>query len=65
MQGVATQTYEDLIGKIAVARDRLSQKKRRHKDRCVVETDPDGFAPCSCGASEFNAAIDEAIRVLK
>lgn len=58
-------TYEDLIGKMAVATDRLRQKKRNHGDRCNVELDPESCAPCSCGATSFNAAIDEAIKVLK
>lgn len=58
-------SYEDLIGKMAVATDRLRQKKRNHDDRCIVELDPESYAPCSCGATAYNMAIDEAIKALK
>ena len=62
---MSQKRYEDLIGKMAVAADRLRRSKRGHSNRCIVELDPESYAPCSCGATAYNAAIDEAIKELK
>lgn len=43
----------------------LKKGKQGHNDRCRVELDPEGYAPCNCGASSTNAAIDRAIRILE
>jgi hypothetical protein len=43
----------------------LKGGKVRHSDRCRVELDPEGYAPCNCGATSTNAAIERAIRILE
>lgn len=58
-------TYEQLIEKIALAKADLRSSRRSHSDRCAVELDPEGFSPCSCGASAHNSRIESAIEKLK
>ncbi|OGN06281.1 MAG: hypothetical protein A3B86_04145 [Candidatus Yanofskybacteria bacterium RIFCSPHIGHO2_02_FULL_38_22b] len=53
-----------LIEKIVRAKVKLENSKMNHKDSCPVESDPEGYAPCNCGASKTNGAIDAAIREL-
>lgn len=50
-------TRTKLIEKIVRARVRLEDMKLSHKGSCVVEADPEGFAPCNCGASRVNHQI--------
>lgn len=60
-------TVEQLIVRMTEAKLLLQQVQReggRHSDRCVVELDPEGYAPCSCGASSRNGKIDDAIKKL-
>lgn len=54
-----------LIEKIVRAKVKLEGVKISHKDSCPVECDPEGYAPCNCGASTTNSAIDSAIKELK
>jgi len=58
-------TYEQLIEKMVRAKMKLEGARRRHADRCIVELDPEGFAPCNCGSNDLNAALDEAAKELK
>lgn len=53
-----------LIEKIVRAKVKLENVKVDHKDSCPVECDPEGYAPCSCGASATNSAVGSAIREL-
>ena len=46
------------------AKIRLENAKMSHRNSCPVETDPEGFAPCNCGASNTNYAIESAIQDL-
>ena len=55
----------ELGRRLGRAESALEKAKRGHADRCVIEIDPDSWAPCNCGASNANAAIDKAIRILK
>lgn len=55
---------EAMLEKIIRARVKLERAKRGHNDRCPVETDPEGYTPCNCGASNTNLAIEEALREL-
>lgn len=52
----AEQKVSDLIAKLCVSGD--DKKKATtyvvHKDWCITETDPEGYAPCNCR----NAADD-------
>ena len=53
-----------LIEKMVRAKVKLEGSRMSHKDSCPVESDPEGYAPCNCGASKTNSAIDAAIREL-
>lgn len=53
-----------LIEKIVRAKVKLESTKVNHKDSCPVECDPEGYAPCNCGASLINSKIDSAKREL-
>ena len=53
-----------LIEKMVRAKVKLENSKISHKDSCPVECDPEGYAPCNCGASKTNSAIDAATREL-
>ncbi|MBI2674560.1 MAG: hypothetical protein HYX22_02385 [Candidatus Yanofskybacteria bacterium] len=53
-----------LIEKIVRAKVKLENSKMIHRNSCPIESDPEGYAPCSCGASKTNSAIDAAIREL-
>lgn len=57
------ETYK-LIEKMARAKMRLEDSTQQHKNGCPVECDPEGFAPCNCGASAANAALKRAIKEL-
>ncbi len=54
-----------LLKQIGRAELALNQAKKGHSERCIVELDPDGMAPCNCGASATNAAIDKALKELQ
>ena len=58
-------TYEQLIEKIVRAKMKLEGGSKDHSDRCAVELDPEGYAPCSCGASSHNSSVQAAIDELK
>jgi hypothetical protein len=58
-------TYEQLIEKLVRAKVKLEGTRRSHTDRCAVELDPEGFAPCSCGVSAHNSALEAALKELK
>ena len=58
------KTTLKLIAKITRAKIRLENAKMSHRNSCPVETDPEGFAPCNCGASNTNYAIESAIQDL-
>jgi hypothetical protein len=55
----------ELGRRLGKAETALEEAKTGHADRCIVEMDPESYAPCNCGASSTNAAIDKAIRILK
>lgn len=60
-------TVEQLIVRMTEAKMLIQQVQREaggHSNRCAVELDPEGYAPCSCGASGRNSKIDEAIKKL-
>lgn len=59
-----TYTYEQLVEKIVRAKIKLEGQQRGHSDSCPVEADPEGFAPCNCGASSHNRKINNAIEEL-
>lgn len=59
---MATKDEQKLWMRIGAAKEKLKKAKRPHHDRCMSEMDPDGV--CTCGASQANAAIDNAIRAL-
>jgi len=52
-----------LVEKMARAKMRLEGHRRQHTDHCPME-DPSSLAPCNCGASNTNDAIDKAIKEL-
>jgi len=54
-------TYEQLIEKMVRAKIKLEGSRRGHSDSCPVEADPEGFAPCNCGASNHNGKISDAL----
>lgn len=58
-------TVVSLIEKITRAKITLERAMRGHADSCPVEYDPEGYAPCNCGASAANGAVRDAIRELK
>lgn len=58
-------SIEDLLEKIIEARLIAKSLRRAHDDRCRVETDPEGYAPCSCGAAESNRGLDRMIEALR
>ena len=53
-----------LIEKIVRAKVKLEGSRVSHKDSCSVESDPESYAPCNCGASKTNSAIDAVIKEL-
>ena len=53
-----------LVEKIVRAKVILEGLKVKHGDRCIVELDPEGLAPCDCGASQRNGVLDKAIEIL-
>jgi len=57
-------TYEQLIEKIVRAKIKLESERREHSGSCPVEADPEGYAPCNCGASGHNRKISSAIAEL-
>ena len=54
-----------LIEKMVRAKVKLENSRVNHKDSCPVESNPDGYSRCNCGASTANLAIDAAIRELR
>lgn len=54
-----------LIEQIVRAKVQLEGMKVTHKDNCVVENDPEGYAPCNCGAAQTNNKIDAVLRTLE
>jgi len=58
-------TVDSLMEKIIEARLIAKQAMKSHADRCVVEMDPEGYAPCNCGATAANNALQEVIDKLK
>ena len=61
---MSTPTVVELIEKIARAKMQLERARRSHAAHCVVEDDPEGYAPCNCRASETNRTIDRALKEL-
>ena len=53
-----------LIEKIGRAKLLLEQGREDHTENCNVSINPDGMAPCNCGASKHNALIASVIREL-
>lgn len=58
-------TYEQLIEKMVRAKVKLQGSRRRHSDSCPLESDPEGYSPCRCGASEHNNNVSSALDELK
>lgn len=56
---------EKLFERIIRAKVKLEGMKKGHDARCVVEMDPEGFAPCNCGATTRNAVVDEILKILE
>lgn len=54
-----------LVEKITRAKVKLERARRAHSSNCIVEMDPEGLAPCNCGAGSANFAIDAALRELE
>lgn len=59
-------TYEQLIEKLVRAKISLEKiQHKSHSSSCPVDYDPEGYAPCNCGASSHNAEIKRAIEHLE
>ncbi len=58
-------TYEQLLEKIVRAKVKLESSKRRHEERCMVELDPEYYGECTCGTSDHNSMISDALDELK
>lgn len=56
---------EELLEKIIEARLIAKTLRMPHDSNCRVETDPEGYAPCSCGASASNGRLDRIMEALK
>jgi hypothetical protein len=59
---------EKLFERIIRAKVKLEELKLisgQHSSRCVVELDPEGYAPCNCGASRVRSLIDSALKSLE
>jgi hypothetical protein len=54
-----------LMEKIIRAKVKLESMKKDHSNRCIVELDPEGYAPCSCGATSSNSNISSILDELK
>lgn len=54
-------TEAQLIRKMARAEMALENARVNHKDNCIVELDPEGYAPCNCGATATNSRIESAL----
>lgn len=52
-----------LIQKMTRASVLIEGLKKEHSDQCP-HVDPLMYGPCSCGASEHNRLIDQALRIL-
>lgn len=65
MEARPSYTYEQLLEKIIRAKVKLESCRKQHNDSCPVEYDPEGYAPCKCGASAVNSAIFSALNELK
>lgn len=48
---------DQLVQKIVRAQVKLESMLLKHKDSCAIETDPIGFASCSCGANNHNSKV--------
>ena len=58
-------TVEELIEKIVRAKIKIEAiPEKSHGVRCPYE-DPESYAPCTCGASDYNAIILGALKELK
>ena len=59
-------TYEQLIEKIVRAKIALGRVRYApHKGSCPVEWDPEGYAPCNCGAGSVGEAVSDALAALE
>ncbi len=58
-------TYEQLVEKIVRAKIKLENQRTGHSGNCAVELDPEGYAPCNCGASGHNRNITNALEELE
>jgi len=63
-EDVVDITTAKLIEKMVRAKVRLENSRVSHKNGCPVESDPEGHAPCNCGASATNLNINFAIKDL-
>lgn len=61
---MAKLTKMALIQKIIEARVVLYGMSVKHKGECGAITDPESFAPCTCGANLINDKINSAIQIL-
>ncbi len=55
----------ELVEKIIRAKVILENMKIDHQTHCSLETNPGGYSPCNCGATESNLKIDAVIRELE
>ena len=53
-----------LIEKIVRAKVKLEGARAQHTSACPVDADPEGHAPCTCGASTRNSAIKAVLKEL-
>lgn len=63
-ENIVDITTAKLIEKMVRAKVRLENSRVSHKNGCLVESDPEGYAPCNCGASATNSNINSAIKDL-
>lgn len=57
----------NLAKRIGAAEERIKQQMKtvKHRDSCPVENDPEGYAPCNCGASAQRQGLQTALDALK
>ena len=59
------ESAERLFEKIIRVKVKLENAKIKHSRNCVIDLDPEGYAPCDCGASKFNAMINDILEELE
>lgn len=59
-----TQLIEDVVRAKVLLEELLPPPRAHAFPSCPVESDPEGYAPCNCGADAFNKKREQVFKLL-